>query len=91
MLSLNTPPLSPILAGRIAMRYEPHDIPAPNTPPPSPILKGVRRESCILVTREVRVEHEDKVKYEVEVKHEAGQVRRYLAFSRTSDLLLAEI
>jgi hypothetical protein len=81
MLSLITPPLTPILEGAAHFVVDCEPMLAVNTPPQSPVAD---RESCILVTNEVEVTHEVgaahevKVKYEAKVTHKAEQVRDYL-------------
>lgn len=83
MLSLITPPPTPILEGAAHLVVDCEPVLAVNTPPQSPVLKIADRESRILVTNEVEVTHEAgaahevKVKYEVKVTHKAEQVRGY--------------
>jgi len=81
MISLGTPPRSPILEGARHPATDCEPMLAVNTPSQSPVLKIADRQSCIWVSYEVEVIHEvgdahdAKIKYEVEARHEAEQVR----------------
>jgi hypothetical protein len=94
MLSLITPPPTPILEGATHLIVNCELVLVVNTPPQSLVLKIADRESRILVTNEVKVTHEAgaahkvKVKYKVKVTHKAKQVRGYLNFLKNLKLTI---